>query len=158
MTNAPKRSACLLGVVGLAMSLALVGCAAPVPAAGDAPAAEVESTDSDGVEQPDDTEAANAERAAAIEQQLRDTFGVTESFTELLQLDATMWAGYIADVRVERSNVVVALQVTDDDMFERAASALSTLISAELGDGLSWVIVENGAGVVQAQEQLQPLA
>jgi len=99
-------------------------------------------------------------QAAAIRQELLTDFGVTE-FSQILAQDPQKWAGYISDITVDHGKVNVALQVDQKQgkgMAKDAAKALSTLLSRQNTEGLSWVVVTDGAGVVMAQEQLNPVA
>ena len=70
--------------------------------------------------------------------------------------------GYIADVAVTGSNAFITLQVSADDpqrddLGERAAKALSTLLTSDDVDGINWIIIQDATGTVIAQEQPAPL-
>lgn len=98
------------------------------------------------------------QRGADLEQAIRDAFGGQE-FTEIFVADATLWAGWITDVRVEGSDAYITLQIAyedpiRDELGERAASALPTLLPAEALEGISWIIVEDASGVVIDQSML----
>jgi len=100
------------------------------------------------------------EASAKFEQALKDVFGV-QSFSELLY-DASMWGGYINGVRVENGHAYITLQIGSDDpgsdeLGSRAASAISTVLPAEAYEGITWIVVEDVAGVVIAQEQPAPI-
>lgn len=104
------------------------------------------------------------ERAARFEQDLKFALFVEDSFQELLSVDPTLWGGYIADIRYQTGNIYVTLQVdgnTPDgkDLGQRAAQALSTLMTQETVDAVDygWVIVEDGAGAVIDQKQPAPI-
>lgn len=96
-------------------------------------------------------------RAADVLAYLEQTFDASP-LTDYLATDATSWVGYVSGVRVERGNLVVTIQEDDKALGKAAAQALSTLLTADLVDGIGHVIVENGAGVVLAQKQPKPLA
>lgn len=103
----------------------------------------------------------DAAASAAFEQAIKDGLFV-EDFSELLAVDPTMWGGYISGVRVERDLGYVTLQISSndpgrDDMGQRAARALSTLLPASAVEDISWIIVEDASGVVIAQEQPNPI-
>lgn len=106
------------------------------------------------------TEAANTERAAAFEQSIKNAFGGAE-FSDLLLEDPSGWAGWISQVRVEGGDAYVRLQLHEegktDDIGERAARALSTLLSKDDVEGIDWIIVEDASGVVIGQKQPSPL-
>jgi len=97
-----------------------------------------------------------------FEASIKRAFGGVE-FSDLHASDPTLWAGYIAGVRVERSNAFVTLQVAADDparkeLGDRAAKALSTLLTADDVDGIGWIVVEDASGTVIAQQQPKPIA
>lgn len=96
-------------------------------------------------------------RAADVLAYLEQTFDASP-LTDYLATDATSWVGYVSGVRVERGNLVVTIQENDKALGKAAAQALSTLLTADLVDGIGHVIVENSAGVVLAQKQPKPLA
>lgn len=92
---------------------------------------------------------------------IKNAFGGME-FSEIYASDPSLWAGYIAGVRVEGSNAFVTLQVAADDpnrndLGDRAAKALSTLLTADDVDGISWIIVEDASNTVIAQQQPKPI-
>lgn len=116
------------------------------------------------VPEADETEtgATVALTSAEFEASIKRAFGGVE-FSDLHASDPTLWAGYIAGVRVERSNAFVTLQVAADDparkeLGDRAAKALSTLLTADDVDGIAWIIVEDASGTVIAQQQPKPIA
>lgn len=97
------------------------------------------------------------ERAQAIEQAIKDNFGGQE-FTELYAQDPTLWGGYITAVTVDSANAFITLQVAPDDpnrddLGERAAQALSTLLTGDAIDGINWIITQDATETVIAQEQ-----
>lgn len=123
------------------------------------PTAEAEEPET----QPEPAGPTDAERAARFEQDLKIGLGVQDSFQELLY-DPRLWGGYIADVRYQTGNIYVTLQVdgsTPDgkDLGQRAAKAISTLMTQETVDAVdySWVIVEDGGGTVIDQKQPKPI-
>lgn len=100
-------------------------------------------------------------RGREFDQSLRENLGVTE-YSELLAADPSLWGGYVADIRVDGANAYVTLQVgasdtTRDDLGERAARAISTLLPASAVEGIDWIIVEDATGVVISQEQPAPV-
>lgn len=113
--------------------------------------------------EPEPAGTTDAERASRFEQDLKTGLGVQDSFQELLS-DPSLWGGYIADIRYQTGNIYVTLQVngsTPDgkDLGQRAAQALSTLMTQETVDAVdySWVIVEDGSGTVIDQKQPKPI-
>ncbi|MBB1031271.1 hypothetical protein G6027_10300 [Dietzia sp. SLG310A2-38A2] len=127
----------------------------------------VENTQDENV-QAADTEAEQAEaeqaedRAAGYESWLKEQFGV-ESFTEVLMNDPSLWAGYINGFEANRDRMHVRLQVdrndpADEALGEQAAAAIASLIRTGNPDprvsGVDWVVVDDGAGVVIAQESV----
>ncbi|MSS84980.1 hypothetical protein FYJ24_09430 [Actinomycetaceae bacterium WB03_NA08] len=105
--------------------------------------------------------AVDEERSAALTQATKDAFGGQE-FTEILVSDPTLWAGYINGIRVEGDLAYYTLQISADDLDreefgQQAARALSTLLPASAVEGIDWIIVEDGAGTVIAQEQPNPI-
>ena len=102
----------------------------------------------------------DAERSKALDQRLREIFGVS-SMTELLVEMPSDWPGYVAGVRVEGDLAYFTLQVdrnTADGarLGKEAAQALSTLLGEEDVIGINWIIVEDGTGVVIDQKQPNP--
>ena len=109
----------------------------------------------------DDTYSSNDETvsSADAEQWLKSQLGVSE-FSEILASDPTLWGGYINGIEVDGSMMHVRLQVdhdTDQEMADQAAHAIANLVrmtSDSTVDGLSWVIIEDGAGQNMAQESV----
>lgn len=101
-------------------------------------------------------QATDADQVEAIKARVLDSYGVA-SFTDYLTVDATSWVGYVADIRIERSNLYVTLQVgrtsAEKEMAERAANYLS-VIGTDLTNGLGWAIAEDGGGGVLSQKQI----
>lgn len=99
-------------------------------------------------------------RAASLEQAIKNAFGGAE-FSTLLLEDPTMWVGWISQVRVEGSNAYIRLQLVeegpDDNIGERAAQALSTLLAQDDVQGIDWIIVEDATGTVIGQKQPAPI-
>lgn len=95
------------------------------------------------------------------EQWLKEMFFVEDSWSELLLKDPTMWAGYINGTELDGSNWHVRLQVDrdqDEELAKKAAHAIANLIAADSDPrvkDIDWVIVEDGAGVVIAQESVK---
>lgn len=168
-------SGLILGALAAVTSIAMtIGVALTAPAmvqapeVSDAPAVTQETEEeANPAEQTVPTEApglTDQERTARFDQDLKSGLGVKDSYQELLATDATMWGGYIADIRVEGDRAYVTLQVdrnTPDgrDTGERAAQALSTLMTQETVETVnySWIIVEDSTGVVIDQKQPKPL-
>lgn len=101
-------------------------------------------------------------RAAALEQAIKDSLGV-ETFAELYASDPTLWGGYINGVRTANGNAFITLQVAADDparddLGQRAAQALSTLLPASAVEDINFLVVEDAAGVVIDQKQPAPLS
>lgn len=97
------------------------------------------------------------ERAQALEQAIKDNFGGQE-FSDLYEQDPTLWGGYITAVTVDSANAFITLQVAPDDpnrddLGERAAQALSTLLTGDAIDGINWIITQDATETVIAQEQ-----
>lgn len=108
------------------------------------------------LEQDDASEVSDDERSAQLEADIKAALGV-ESFGELLASDPSLWGGWINGVRVEGSKATITLQVAADDplrddLGERAARALPTLLPPESLADISWIVVEDASGVVIAQE------
>lgn len=90
---------------------------------------------------------------------LFDQFGAEPQ--EILRQDPNMWYGYVTDAYVDRGNLHVLLQVdrkADKALAERAQDALVNFI--QLGDDprvsdVSYVVVEDGAGVVITQKMVR---
>lgn len=104
----------------------------------------------------------DAERSAVLDQRLREIFGGVGSMSELLVEMPNDWPGYVVGVRVEGDLAYFTLQVdrnTADGkrLGEDAAQALSTLLGKDDVKGISWLIVEDGAGVVIDQKQPRPI-
>lgn len=83
----------------------------------------------------------------------------TDNWQEMLLEDPSGWPGYVAGFRVDGMNIYMTLQIGESDeeaeMADQAARAGASLISsAEWIDQFQFFIVENGAGVVQAQKQI----
>lgn len=104
------------------------------------------------------------EKSAMLDEDLKFALFVESSYQELLAVDPSLWGGYLVGVRVEGSDAYFMLQVDRStpegkDLGQRAAQALSTLLTQETVDelGISWVIVEDGAGVVIDQKMSSPL-
>ena len=104
------------------------------------------------------------EKSAMLDEDLKFALFVESSYQELLAVDPSLWGGYLVGVRVEGSDAYFTLQVDRStpegkDLGQRAAQALSTLLTQETVDelGISWVIVEDGAGVVIDQKMSSPL-
>lgn len=127
----------------------------------DAATTDVEGTqpEEDQDEDQDDEDQAE-DRAAGYESWLKEQFGV-ESFTEVLVSDPSSWAGYVNDFDANRDRMHVRLQVDRDsaegeEMGEQAARAIANLIRSDDEDprvaGVDWVVADDGAGVVIAQE------
>lgn len=105
--------------------------------------------------------ASDAERSAVLEQRLKDIFGV-RSMQKLLVAMPDEWPGYVVGVRVEGDLAYFTLQVdrnTADGkrLGKDAARALSTLFGEEDVKGISWLIVEDGTGVVIDQKAPNPI-
>ena len=103
----------------------------------------------------------DAERSAVLDQRLREIFGGVSSMSELLIEMPSDWPGYVVGVRVEGDLAYFTLQVdrnTADGkrLGQDAARALSTLLGKDDVKGLSWIIVEDGTGVVIDQKQPNP--
>lgn len=133
----------------------------PAPEPEPKPEVEPETEPEPEAEPEEPVGASDAERSAALEQAIKNAFGV-ESFTELYVEDPTMWGGYINGVRVESTRAHITLQVDRSspdgrDMGERAAQALSTLLSKDDVEGIDWIIVEDGAGTVIDQKRPAPI-
>ncbi|MGC4153576.1 MAG: PASTA domain-containing protein [Propionicimonas sp.] len=119
-----------------------------------------EPEEAEELEEPEEPTASDRERAEAIENALYEIF-MEMTPDEILASDPTLWAGYIVDIRVEGDLAYFTLQIgandTDRDEFGgQAAKALSTLLPAEVVEGIDWLIVEDGTGAVIAQEQPNP--
>lgn len=119
---------------------------------------EVETPEPAESETPPIDEAARAE---AFDDALRSALGVSE-YSELLASDPSLWGGYVNGVRTDGGNAYVTLQITADEpgrdeLGERAARAMSTLLPASAVDGVDWIIVEDAAGGMIAQERPSPL-
>lgn len=97
--------------------------------------------------------------SADAEHWLKNQLGISE-FSEILASDPTLWGGYINGIEVDGSMMHVRLQVDhdeDQEMADRAARAIANLArmtSDSTVDGLSWVIIEDGAGRHMAQESI----
>jgi hypothetical protein len=82
-----------------------------------------------------------------------------ETFVEVLTNDPEEWPGYVADIRIESSRLHITLQIAGEDDSDRqlAEYAANTMlvIGDDLTDGLSWVVVENGAGTKVVQKQFR---
>lgn len=115
-------------------------------------------------ETPENTSAAepagpsDTERTQTLEAAIKTALGVDGEFSDLYAQDPTLWGGHITDITVDGSNAHVTLQVAPDadnrdDLGERAAQALSTLLTGDAIDGIDWFIVEDATGTVIAQEQ-----
>lgn len=103
----------------------------------------------------------DAERSAILDQRLRDIFGGVGSMSELLFEMPDGWPGYVVGVRVEGDLAYFTLQVDRNSpdgkrLGKEAAQALSTLLGEEDVKGISWLIVEDGTGVVIDQKQPNP--
>lgn len=102
----------------------------------------------------------DAERSAVLDQRLKDIFGVN-SMQELLVDMPEEWASHVVGVRVESDLAYFTLQVDSNTadgkrLGEDAARALSTLLGQEDVRGISWLIVEDGIGVVIDQKTPNP--
>lgn len=102
------------------------------------------------------------ERAATVQTALRDAFGGQEP-AEVYASDPSLWYGYVNGVRVEGINAFITLQVAAGDpnrkpLGERAAQSLSTLLPKASVEGISFLIVEDAAGVVIDQKQPRPIS
>ncbi|MBP2437053.1 hypothetical protein [Microbacterium amylolyticum] len=104
-------------------------------------------------------------RAADLEEAIKGALGIESSFSELYAYDPSLWGGYINGVRTEGDLAFITLQVAADDpmrddLGQRAAQALSTLLSADTIESvdIGWIIVEDASGVVIAQEQPAPFS
>lgn len=100
----------------------------------------------------------DAERSAILEARLREIFGGVDSMTELLGPLPGEWPGYVQGVRVEGDLAYFTLQVDRStagghQLGVDATQALSTLFGEADLKGISWIIVEDGAGVVIDQKQ-----
>ena len=100
----------------------------------------------------------DAERSAILEARLREIFGGVDSMTELLGPLPGEWPGYVQGVRVEGDLANFTLQVDRStagghQLGVDATQALSTLFGEADLKGISWIIVEDGAGVVIDQKQ-----
>lgn len=116
-----------------------------------------EETPAEAEETVDDTE-----RATAFDRALKDALGVEDAYTELAAADATLWGGYISDVRIDGARAYITLQVAADDpqrddLGTRAAKAMSTLLPGAAVEDINWLIVEDANGTVIAQEQPNPI-
>lgn len=110
--------------------------------------------DSDDVDAPA-SEVHDTERSAQFESDLKDSLGV-DSFREA---SGDTWMFHVAETRVEGQNAYIRLQGSREDpelveMAENAARYVVNLASLRDLDGISWVIVEDGTGVVITQEQI----
>ena len=154
-------------VTGVVILAAVIGLIFGEPDDEDEPAAEPTHVAAETPE-PDDTTAPAAkspeERAARLEAGIKTSLGVAPdgNFSDLYAQDPTLWGGYINGVRVEGSNAYITLQVAPDEtqrdgLGERAAQALSTLLTEDMVDGIDWLIIEDAAGVVIDQKQPAPI-
>lgn len=90
---------------------------------------------------------------------LHDQFGAEPS--EVLAQDPAMWYGYVSDAYIDHGNLHVLLQVdrkADKALAERAQDALVNFVkigSDPRVDGVSYVVVEDGAGVVITQKMVR---
>ncbi|WP_129587562.1 hypothetical protein [Actinomyces minihominis] len=104
----------------------------------------------------------DAERSEALDFRLREIFGGVSSMTELIGALPGEWPGYVQGVRVEGDLAYFTLQVdrntaSGQQLGVDAAQALSTLFGQEDLEGINWIIVEDGTGVVIDQKQPNPL-
>lgn len=128
---------------------------AELEAAEEAARAEEEATQA---AEREEAAAASAARGASLEQAIKDAFGGAE-FSEILVSDPSLWAGWISGVRVEGGDAYITLQLyeegPEDDIGDRAARALTTLLPASELEGIGWIIVEDAGGVVIGQEMVR---
>lgn len=106
----------------------------------------------------DETVAESADGGA--EEWLLEQMGA-ESWTDVLLSDPSLWGGYINGSEVSHGVWHVRLQVDreqDKELGERAAHAIANLVRFDHDDprvkDIDWVVVEDGAGVVIAQESV----
>lgn len=166
-----KKSLALIAAGALALTLTACGegdttageeNAATTTATQDAQDTQAEETVTTAVEDTQTDDAQTEDRAAGYESWLKEQFGV-ESFTEVLITDPSSWAGYVNGFDANRDRMHVRLQVDRDsaegkEMGEQAAKAIASLIRSGNEDprveGVDWAVVDDGAGVVIAQESV----
>lgn len=108
-----------------------------------------------------ETEEATAESSdGGAEEWLLEQMG-SDSWTDILMSDPTLWGGYVNGSEVSHGVWHVRLQVDreqDKELGERAAHAIANLVRFDHDDprvkDIDWVVVEDGAGVVIAQESI----
>lgn len=108
-----------------------------------------------------ETEEATAESSdGGAEEWLLEQMG-SDSWTDILMSDPTLWGGYVNGSEVSHGVWHVRLQVDreqDKELGERAAHAIANLVRFDHDDprvkDIDWVVVEDGAGVVIAQESV----
>ena len=144
----------ILGGVGQALNTTEEGPSEAQSAPEEAPSAPEEPQEAPEAapDEPNDTE-----RSETLEQAIKDNLGAQE-FTDLYAQDPTLWGGYITAVTVDGANAFITLQVAPDDpnrddLGERAAQALSTLLTGDAIDGINWIITQDATETVIAQEQ-----
>lgn len=165
-----KKALPLIAAVTLALTLTACDGGDTTTAKDDATnTTAVEDTQAEQTEQTEtETEGTQVEqaqdedRADGYESWLKEQFGV-ESFTEVLVSDPGSWAGYVNGFEANRDRMHVRLQVDrdspkDKEMGERAATAIASLIRTGNEDprvaSVDWVVVDDGTGVVIAQESV----
>lgn len=108
-----------------------------------------------------ETEETTAESSdGGAEEWLLEQMG-SDSWTDILMSDPTLWGGYVNGSEVSHGVWHVRLQVDreqDKELGERAAHAIANLVRFDHDDprvkDIDWVVVEDGAGVVIAQESV----
>lgn len=108
-----------------------------------------------------ETEETTAESSdGGAEEWLLEQMG-SDSWTDILMSDPTLWGGYVNGSEVSHGVWHVRLQVDreqDKELGERAAHAIANLVRFDHDDprvkNIDWVVVEDGAGVVIAQESV----
>lgn len=144
-------------IASAALALTLTACGGSDTTAADT----TTSATAQATERADESAQSEQAQSAEYEAWLKDQFGV-QSFSEVLIDDPSMWAGYINGVEAKRDRMHVRLQVDRSDpadkaMGERASTAIASLVRLSDDprvDGVEWVVVDDGAGVVISQESV----
>ncbi|WP_258081627.1 hypothetical protein [Nocardia nova] len=100
--------------------------------------------------------------AADLDRFLHENFGLSpnQPFSDLLGDPSATWAGYISDITVDHRNAHVGMQIdakNDKELAQRASKAIASLVrlgDAGLASKLSWIIAEDGSGVVVSQTKI----
>lgn len=163
LTPSKARSSFIVTAGIVATLLGTTACATSdrgEPTETPAPSATTQPSETPQAEQAEEVD--DAERSEALDRALKDSLGVQDAYTELAAVDASLWGGYVANVRVEGARAYITLQVAADDpqrddLGSRAAKASSTLLPATAVEDINWIIVEDAEGTVIAQEQPAPI-